>query len=128
MSNDDSINKNNVIDIFSLTDDEFQRLIERNIDITLNDNDHIPRQSTRAVKKQMPDKELESIIQKIADKLHATDNRPLFAAAYAGITIERLEELAEVAVKKGREPIKLFMHMIKQEPEWHEREMRKSTD
>lgn len=64
------------------------------------------------------DPEVELFVTDLATKLGADNLLPLYAAYYSGISLEELVVIADTAVIKGNIPVRLFMHIVKQDPRW----------
>ena len=76
--------------------------------------------------------ENEALAEELRTKLSSVNKLPFLAVAYSGIPRDTINRHVTTALERSRTPIKLFMHLIKQEALWRDyqelKEKRKSHD
>lgn len=73
-------------------------------------------------------KENEELAARLKDKFSGAELEPYLAVAYSGIPRYALENHAEIALKKGRPPARLFMFLVGQEALWKEWKRKKEAE
>lgn len=64
------------------------------------------------------DADNEGLAEHLSQKLGVSNKLPLYAVGYSGIPRSTIDRHLTTALEKGDIPIKLFMHLIKNEPLW----------
>lgn len=62
--------------------------------------------------------ENEALAERLRAKFEAPTWNPYLAVCYSGIPQNTIERHMATAMELGREPAKLFMHLISREPQW----------
>lgn len=99
---------------------------ERYKSLNNNDND-IDNFKSKAKRENRTDDQNEALATRLMEKLGASEWKPFLAVAYSGIPQGTIDRHLATAQELGRNPAKLFMHMITREALWVEYQKRKSA-
>lgn len=96
---------------------------ERYRNLNSNDNDNEPVSGIRLEVRKHADNE--SLARNLQEHFNASNPEPFLAVCYSGVPRDTINRHVAKADEVGHSPVKLFMFLVGQEPQWRNYQERK---